>query len=331
MVFSAGLPDFVREHEPLARYTSLGVGGPARWLARPRTVEQLMDLVRRCRQEDVELQVLGRGANLLVSDDGVDGVVVRLNAPEFRQVDWAHDAGPEARSGAGRRRRRRGGDSGEVVITAGGGADMSRLVLEAVRRGLSGLECMAGIPGTLGGIIHMNGGGRFGEIADVVRDATVVDSDGQLRTLSRDEVGFRYRGANLGEAIVCRATLALRPGDPTEIRERFLEVWDYKKKSQPLAESTAGCVFKNPPGHSAGALIDRAGLKNRSVGGAEVSDCHANFIVAKEGATARDVLALIGIIRREVARRFGIDLELEIEVWHRRRVPFEKLEVGSQK
>jgi len=311
MTFLSDLSPMVTENEPLAPHASLGVGGRARWFARPRDVEDLTEVVRRCWRERVELRLLGLGANLLVSDDGVDGVVVRLNSAEFRRVSWSEDADSARTAGTAR--------AEEVVVTAGAGADMNRLVLDSVRRGLSGLECMAGIPGTLGGIIRMNAGGRFGEIADVVRDVTVVDPYGAVRMMSREEVGFRYRGTDLGACAVCGASLVLRPGDPKAIRARFMEVWAYKRQTQPLTDATAGCVFKNPPGRSAGQLIDRSGLKGRSVGGACVSQHHANFIVAKEGATARDVLSLIGLIRREVAEQFGVELELEIEVWDGRR------------
>ena len=174
---------------------------------------------------------------------------------------------------------------------------------------------MAGIPGSMGGIVRMNAGGRFGQIADVVRRVTVVDEMGRLRMLSNQEIGFRYRGTNLNSSIICQADLELHPADPTELREQFLAIWNHKKETQPLGKNSAGCVFKNPEGHSAGELIDRAGLKGCSVGGATVSRCHANFIVTKEGATARDVLALIDRIRQEVADKFEIELELEIELW----------------
>jgi UDP-N-acetylmuramate dehydrogenase len=292
MEFRFGLPEIVRCGEPLAAYTYFGVGGPARWLAEPRDLDQLAILRRRCHEAGVGVRALGLGANLLVSDEGVDDLVLRLHSPNLRKVEW-----------------------GEDCVTAGAGADMNRLCLDAARRGLSGLERMGGIPGTLGGIIRMNAGGRFGEVGELVRNVTVIDPDGRQRVLSRREVGFRYRGTNLGDAIICRATLELAPADPRRVRERYLEVWSAKKATQPLAESTAGCVFKNPPDARAGELIDRAGLKGRSIGGAEVSERHANFIVAKEGATAADILALIGRVRTEVARRFGVELELEIEVW----------------
>ena len=303
MPFLAELSEIITEHEPLAPLTWFELGGPARWFARPRSIPELQTLVRQCNVEGVELFRLGRGANLLVSDEGVDGVVVRLDMPAFQEIVWPTDL-----------------RSDTVLVRVGGGVDMATLARDAVNRGLAGLECMGGIPGSMGGIIRMNAGGRFGQIADVVRDVTIIDEAGNLRTLSHDEVGFSYRRTRLGDATVVGATLALQPVDPGPLRERFLEIMQYKKASQPpMGDKSAGCIFKNPPGQSAGALIDRAGLKGRSVNGAYVSEKHANFIMAREGGTARDVLTLIGIVRREVAERFGVELELEIEVWDRRR------------
>lgn len=304
MVLFADMAAVVSENEPIGPHTLFGLGGAARWFARPRSVDQLQSLVGRCVDEGVSLDVLGLGANLLVRDEGVDGLVLRLSGPAFRDVHW-----PQRVDQA----------DGEVRVRAGGGADMNKLARESVRRGLAGLEIMAGIPGTLGGIIRMNAGGRWGEIASAVRDVTVLDAAGSVRTLSREQVGFRYRRTSLGECIVCEATLALRPEDPARLRRRFLDFWAHKRQTQPLGESSAGCVFRNPPGGKAGELIDKAGLKGRTVGGAQISQVHANFIVAKEGATANDVLGLIGLVRREVAERFGVELELEIQIWGHRR------------
>jgi UDP-N-acetylmuramate dehydrogenase len=300
------LEEILSEYEVLAPHTWFNIGGPARWLARPHNIEDLLQLVRRCGEEEIPIYRLGQGANLLISDEGVEGMVVQLSAKSFREVEWS-DFGA--------------GDT--VFVRAGGGADMSRLSREAVHRGLAGIECMAGIPGSLGGIIRMNAGGKYGQIADSVRDITIVEQSGRMRILSHDEIGFSYRHTSLHGAIVCGATLQLRRDDPQRLRERFLEYWQYKKKSQPLADNSAGCVFKNPTGQSAGALIDRAGLKGKAIGGASVSTAHGNFIVAKEGATAHDVMSLIRLIRQDVAERFGVELDLEIEVWgrHHARTP----------
>lgn len=303
--FLSGLSEIVTPNEPLGPHTWLRVGGPARWFARPRSVDDVRELARRCYQEGIEMLTLGLGANLLVSDDGVDALVVRLSDSSFESVSWG---GPGDHRG-----------DGPVFVTVGGGADMHRLVSEAVRKGLGGLEPLAGIPGTAGGVLRMNAGGRFGNICDVTAEVAVVDPQGRYRTLTRQEAGFRYRGSNLAGMVVCGAALALEPADPAALRERFREIWEAKKRTQPLAEHSAGCVFKNPPNASAGAMIDQAGLKGRRVGGATVSPKHANFIVTGPGATAQDVVTLIEIIRREVADRFGVELETEVQFWGRQR------------
>lgn len=310
MTFLSDFAEIVRENRPLGPLTYFGVGGPARWLVSPRSLDELVGVVQRCRQEDVPMYVLGKGANLLVSDDGVDGVVLRLDAPAFKKASWETD---RAAIAAGTREA----DPDGTAVEVGAGMSVGGLMLESMRRGLAGLECMAGIPGSMGGMIRMNAGGRFGQISDVVCDVSVLDDAGQVRRLARDEVGFSYRHTELGESIIVGANLVLRPEDAARIRARYTQIWDYKKKSQPLAEYSAGCVFKNPPGESAGRLIDKAGLKGYSVGGAFVSEQHGNFIVAKEGARARDILALIGTILRKVAEQFGVELELEIQVWGR--------------
>jgi UDP-N-acetylenolpyruvoylglucosamine reductase len=298
----------VQRNQPLAPLTRYRLGGPAEWFVCPQSLPQLAEVISRCREADVPFRILGGGANLLVDDEGVDGVVVRLDAPSFTGVDW----GDDDRAANGSRPNHQ-----PVLVRVGAGFDMARLTLESVRRGLSGLECMAGIPGSVGGCIRMNAGGRWGEIASVVRDVSVVDSSGQVRTVDKEGIGFGYRHTRLNGAVVCAATLELMPGDPDEIARRYKEIWGAKHAGQPLAAHSAGCVFKNPPDDSAGRLIDAAGLKNRAIGNAIVSPEHANFIVAGEGGTARDVLELIGLVRRTVAEKFSVDLELEIEIWAR--------------
>ncbi len=293
--------EWILPSEPLASHTSYRVGGPARWLAQPPDIEQLARLVQRCRSNGIDWYILGAGANLLVGDEGVDGMVIQLDAPAFRRVQWPASTN---------------GDASEVgTVRVGGGADMMRLIRESVRRGWAGLEGLAGIPGTIGGIIRMNAGGRWGQIADVVSEVTVVDREGQVRTLQPEAIRFGYRTSGLAGAIVCAATLRLRRGDPARLRKRLLSIWRTKQEAQPFNEPSAGCVFKNPPNASAGALIDRAGLKGACVGNARVSEKHGNFIVTAPGATAADILSLIALIRERVAELFGIALETEIEMW----------------
>ncbi len=298
----------VSSSRPLAPLTKYRLGGPAEWFVRPQSTQQLADTIARCRQTHVPLRMLGGGANLLIDDDGIDGVVARLDAPCFTGTQWTPDE-PSPRDAAQRET--------PVYVRVGAGVDMAKLTLDSVRRGLTGLECMAGIPGSVGGIIRMNAGGRWGEISTVVQDVSVIDASGRQHTLARDEVGFSYRRTQLHDAVVCGATLRLMPDEPDEVWQRYNEIWSAKKAAQPLAAHSAGCVFKNPPHDSAGRLIDAAGLKARRIGTAEVSEAHANFIVAREGGRARDVLELIGLVQRTVAEKFAVNLDLEIEVWRR--------------
>jgi len=270
----------VRPEEPLAPYTTMKVGGPADFLIEPRDEQELALVVRAARECDVPLRLLGSGANLLVRDEGVRGAVVRLA-----------------------RLNRRDG------LRVQAGYNLARLVKETVHEGLAGLEALAGVPAAVGGAVRMNAGGRHGEIADCVRTVDVMSPDGEIRTLSKAEVGFRYRGTDLGDSIVLAAGFELRP-DPG-VRERYDAILGDKKRTQPLGSRNAGCMFKNPPGNHAGRLIDAWGLKGERVGAAHVSRKHANFIVNEGGATASDVLRLVDLVRSRVP----VPLELEVLVW----------------
>src|ERR1051326_8923330 len=288
----AGLEEFVTEDEPLAPHTWYRIGGPARWYVRPRSLDELEDAVRRCAENEVRTYVLGLGANLLVSDQGVDGAVFRLDQDYFRRVKFD---GP--------------------MLEAGAGVDMQKLILRTVRQGLAGIECLAGIPGTIGGGVRMNAGGKFGDIGAVVTRVLVMDYEGTLFERTKDDLVFDYRSTNISAKFILSATLELEEEDPDRIMRKTKEIWMYKRNTQPLNTKNAGCIFKNPRGLSAGALIDQAGLKGLSVGGAEVSDKHANFIVAHPGCTADDIMKLVKIIREKVFDRNEIHLETEVQIW----------------
>ncbi len=292
MKWFAGLEEIVREDEPLAGHTWFGIGGPASFFVEPRTVEELGEVVRRCAEHEVPVRVIGSGANLLVDDAGVKGAVIRLLGGEFGEVT-----------------------SVEGGLRAGAGADMGRLVLRCVREGLSGLECLTGVPGSVGGCVKMNAGGAFGDIGSVIESVAVMTDGGEVFTRHRDDLAFAYRSTNISARFVLGAELRLAPDDPQRILRQVKQIWIYKKNTQPLGDRNAGCIFKNPRGVSAGALIDRAGMKGRRVGGAYVSEKHANFILADDGATASDVLKLINQIRDAVYEMAGVYLELELEVW----------------
>jgi UDP-N-acetylmuramate dehydrogenase len=201
------------------------------------------------------------------------------------------------------------------VVTAGAGKDVQKLVLECTHAGLSGLECLAGIPGSVGGEVKMNAGGAFGDIGSAVRTVTVMDTQGRVSVRDKDDLVFEYRKSNITAKFVLEATFGLTEDDPQRIMTKVKEIWMYKKNSQPLADKSAGCVFKNPRGLSAGALIDQAGLKGTTIGGAEVSTKHANFITARKGAKAADVLALITQIKDRVGEKFDVKLETEVVIW----------------
>ncbi|MBX3357038.1 MAG: UDP-N-acetylmuramate dehydrogenase [Phycisphaeraceae bacterium] len=285
--------------------TWFGVGGGADHLARPVNTGEL----RRCLEADRSLRILGDGANLLVADEGVGNLVVSLAQGEF--------AASSIDPAAGR-------------ITAGAGVNLPRLILEAAKAGLAGLEGLGGIPATIGGAIVMNAGGTFAQICDVVARVHGLDRSGSPVTLERGDIDFSYRHSGLNDLVVTSVDLRLKRDDPSRVRARLKEVMAYKKKSQPLGDRSAGCVFKNPtlrieipnigvPGArvSAGMLLDKAGCKGMTVGGAAVSSHHANFFTARKGCTAGDMILLIEQARARVADRFGVTLDTEVVIWKR--------------
>ncbi len=293
---------------PLGSMTWYAIGGRADLLVRPNTVESLSTLVRRCHRGGTPLRVLGAGANLLVADEGVDGIVLRLDTAALSRVSF--------------------NQTGEVrSMLAGAGADLPRTLMDVTRRGLGGLSQMAGIPATIGGAIRMNAGGAFGSIADAITSVTCTTRRGDVVTYRAEEIRFGYRSTSLADPVIIAATFALTPEDPVALRRRVKEIFAFKKSTQPLADHSAGCTFKNPIDPisedrvSAGKLIDDAGLKGQRVGGASVSHRHANFIVTEPGASADHVLQLLEVIRRRVYEHSGIMLEEEIEVWRRGEAP----------
>lgn len=288
----AGLDEIVTERATLAPLTWYRIGGPARWLVRPRSPEELAEASRRCAENGIPVYVLGLGANLLVGDEGVDGAVFRLDDDYWKRVSIDKN-----------------------LVTVGAGADMQKLIVRTIRAGLAGFEALAGIPGTVGGGVRMNAGGKFGDIGAVVRSVTVMDSSGTIFERTRDDLVFEYRHTNIAAPFILGATLELDEDDPEAITKRTKEIWMFKRNSQPLNTKNAGCIFKNPRGLSAGALIDQAGLKGMRIGGAEVSQKHANFIVAYPGCKAEDVMKLIKVIKEKVYDKNEIVLETEVKIW----------------
>lgn len=292
MSIFTGLEKIVKTNYPLAKHTWYGLGGPADYFIRPKNNDQLKEVVRRCNENKVPIYVLGFGSNLLISDDGLRAAVIKLETDKFAQIQFQGEA-----------------------ITAWAGAELAKLVLTCVQKGLSGIEALTGIPGSIGGAVKMNAGGNFGDIGAVIEAVTLMDGQGNIFEKSKPELMFDYRRTNITAKFVLSARMQLSAADPEQIMRTVKEVWIYKKNNQPLNTKNSGCIFKNPRGVSAGALIDRAGLKGLQIGGASVSEKHANFIIAQKGCKSRDVMRLIDAVEQRVKEQFGIELELEIEIW----------------
>lgn len=284
--------DIVRRNVPLAPFTWLKVGGAAELLATPRNEEELTTLIRHCHAEKIPMRLFGGGSNLLVCDAGVSGVVIQLQPDGFNQISIDG-----------------------TTVRAGGTALLSAVVSESVKAELAGMELLAGIPGTIGGALHGNAGTRDGEIGQVVQSVTVLTGKGERFVRKEDELSFAYRTSSVNELVILEAEFQLQKGNVEEIAQRMQKLWIMKKATQPLSFQSAGCIFKNPRGMSAGDLIEQCQLKGTRIGGAEISDRHANFFVTDETATADDLLELIDLTRSKVAEQFGVDLETEIEIW----------------
>ncbi len=279
----------VRMREPLARYTSIKVGGPADYFVEANTGPGLSACLEVVARRGVPVLLLGNGSNLLVSDRGVRGVVLRLRG-EFRGVRW----------------RNAGADVGAACA-------VSRLVRGTVRRGLGGLEFAEGIPGSVGGSLVMNAGAYGSEMERVVIRVDAVSGGGEPLTFGREALRFSYRETRLPEgAVVTRVGLILTPDTPEVVEARMRAIQERRRESQPMGYPNFGSVFRNPPGGHAGRLIEASGLKGLRVGGAEVSRRHANFIVNRGGARAEDVRTLIEQVSRKVACRYSITLRTEV-------------------
>jgi UDP-N-acetylmuramate dehydrogenase len=285
-------PGVLRD-EPLARHSQFGVGGPARWFVTTRDVAVLAELLRRCHDSGVPVTMLGAGSNTLISDDGIDGLVIRHNDRRLRIID-------------------------ADTVELGAGAMMPRVALDCATRGLAGIEFGIGVPGTCGASVYGNAGAFGTEMADVLVDCTALDQTGSSTTLAADACDFGYRHSrfkdDLRGSVIVSARLRVHPDDAAAVRERTDAIQAERKASQPYGIRSLGSVFKNPPGDKAGRLIEAAGLKGRRSGGAQISSKHANFIVNVDHAQASDVLSLVRIAHDSVQQQFGVDLEQEIVV-----------------
>ncbi len=279
-------------NEPMARHTTFRIGGNADVFLLPASTENLLEVLRLVKQYSVPLTILGNGSNVLVRDGGIRGAVVSFGKP-FAHIEM----------------------DGTRII-AGAGATLGAVSLFAASRSLSGLEFAVGIPGSLGGAVFMNAGAYDGEMSRVVSGVAAVTPEGEiLRYLAKEmDFGYRHSVFQKNGHIICEIELALEKGEPAAIQEKMAEFTKRRMEKQPLDKPSAGSTFKRPPGLFAGTLIDEAGLKGFTIGGAQVSEKHAGFVINKGGATAADVLALIEEIQRRIEEKNGVRLIPEIRI-----------------
>lgn len=280
-----------RKYEPMSKHTSFKIGGNADVYIKVNNLSKLSTILKECQASDVDYMILGNGSNLLVSDDGIRGVVIRLDG-DFRKITLLDD----------------------TTIFCGAGATLAYLCKFALNCGLSGLEFAWGIPGTVGGAVFMNAGAYDGEMKDVVHSVSHISPSGEIGRTEKENLNFGYRTSvyRSNNMIITGVTLKLKKGNPDEIRAKMDDYMSRRSTKQPLEYPSAGSVFKRPEGNFAGALIEQCGLKGKTCGGAQVSEKHAGFIINKSNATSKDVRDLIGEIQKTVSEKTGYSLECEL-------------------
>ena len=276
---------------PMSQCTTFKIGGPAQFFAEPQNKEMLVSLFLLCKEHKVPFTIIGAGSNLLVSDNGIDGVVCRLSG-DFDNVSISG-----------------------TTVSAGAAISLAKLSKASLREGLSGLEFASGIPGSLGGAVYMNAGAYDGEMKDVVTETEYMDENGEIHIVSGNAHEFSYRHSVFSgkNDVILSVKMNLTPKDPAEISEKMRDLNARRKEKQPLDKPSAGSTFKRPEGYFAAKLIEDAGLKGFSVGDACVSEKHAGFVVNNGSATCEDVCALMAAVQKEVKEKFGVILEPEVK------------------
>jgi UDP-N-acetylmuramate dehydrogenase len=287
-----GLEHIVRENEPLAPFTWLGLGGTVQYFAEPTNEAELLTIVRRCREMSVPVRLLGHGTNLLVRDEGVSGVVVRLISPEFTGIKTS-----------------------ETGIVAAGGAKLSQVLSAAARDGLAGLERLVGIPGTVGGAVHGNAGTGSADIGQSISSVVVLNRSGEIREHQRSEMHFGHRQSSVDEFAVLHVHLELEKAESPELVKRMQKHWLVRQASQLVDGKIGVPAFRDPTGISAATVIEQAGLKGTRVGEAAVSEQNASFVVVHPGAKSSDVIRLLELVRSTVQEQVGVELEVSLEIW----------------
>ena len=286
----------VRYNEPLSDHTSLKIGGPVDVMVFPEDPMSLKNILMTVNREGIPFCIIGAGTNLLVNDEGLGGVAISLK--EFKKIELTRSDNEE-----------------RVILYVGSGAPLAGLMNYAQKNGYSGIEALAGIPGSFGGALSMNAGSFGTEIKDVLVSVAVMNVSGELKIIESENLNFTYRNSNIpADQIILSANVSLQKDDPEEVRKRTREFLSRKKETQPLGVLSAGCVFKNPEGSSAGKLIDEAGCKGLHAGNVEVSSVHANYFINRGKATCSDFISLMDTVKEKVKSHCGIELEPEIRI-----------------
>lgn len=291
MIWFNSLKGKVKLKEPLNRHTTFRIGGPVSYFIEPKDREDLKLLLSLLKKYKIPSRVIGCGSNLLVADRGLRGALIHLTSREFDFLEFQNEQ-----------------------VKVGSAMRLGKFVQKTARASLSGIEFLAGIPGSVGGAVVMNAGAWGRSISDVLTEVEVMDHSGRIINFLSRQIKFGYRSSNLSDFIILSATFRLVKRNLAEIKKKIRDYLTKRRLTQPSFPS-AGCVFKNPLGFSAGYLIENCGLKGLKVGGAQISLRHANFIVNTGNATFSDVFSLIKLIKREVNKKYKINLELEIKVW----------------
>ena len=296
-MFTVNLPDCIKHklqlNEPMRKHSSIGIGGRALYYIQVNSVQELKTVMHYAEAEGITVFMLGGGTNILISDKGLDGIVIKCSGTDFNTV---------AAEGN--------------TVTAGSACSLPNLVRTTTKMGIGGLECMTGIPGSVGGALIMNAGGRYGTISEFLEEVTVLNSRHELQVYTKDELAFSYRSSSFvpGE-IILSARFNCYNAPVAELTEKKEIIVSEKAKTQPLGERSCGCIFKNPEGQSAGDLIDRVGFKGKRTGEIEVSSMHANYLINKGKGLSRDMMSLMDSIYKKVEEEFEIKLEIEIKLW----------------
>ena len=281
-------------NEPMSKYTSFKIGGPAECLVKIETLEQLKSILKYTNEYDIKLTIIGNGSNILVSDDGIKGIVVKIEIDKLK-IDVQDK---------------------KVLITVGSGVKLGLLAQKCLKQEITGFEFASGIPGTIGGAIRMNAGAHGSEMKDIVKTVTYIDRNGKIHKIENNQAEFEYRKSLFthNDYIIVETEIELQKGNVNEIKEKMNEYANFRKEKQPIEYPSAGSTFKRGSDFITAKLIDECGLKGYQIGGAQISEKHAGFIINKDNATAKDVIKLMKYTKEQVYEKFGKTIEAEIEI-----------------